>query len=155
MTAEKRKKADVEFQEGQRVELLISDRTKIGYQAIINDSVEGLLYKNEVFQTLRKGQHSPGFIKKVREDGRIDLCLQRPGPDKVDDVAGKIIERLKAQGGFLSVDDKSEPEVIYRMFGTSKKTYKKAVGALYKKRLIILESGRIRLAGKKAHMNKD
>ena len=139
---------EVEFQEGQGVDLVISDRTEIGYKAIINNSGEGLLYKNEVFQTLRKGQHISGFIKKVREDGKIDLCLQRPGPEKVDDVAEKIIEKLRAQGGFIAVDDKSAPEVIYRLFGASKKTYKKAIGGLYRKRLIVIESNGIRLAGK-------
>lgn len=138
----------VEFQEGQGVDLLICDRTDIGYRAIINNSSEGLLYKNEVFQTLRKGQHIPGFIKKVRVDGKVDLCLQKPGAEKVEDVAGKIMYRLKAQGGFMAVDDKSPPEVIYRLFGASKKTYKKAIGALYKKRLILIESAGIRLAKK-------
>jgi predicted RNA-binding protein (virulence factor B family) len=139
-----------EFQEGQSVELVISDRTDIGYKAIIDNYREGLLYKNEVFQTLKKGQHIAGFIKKVRDDGKVDLCLQKPGAEKVDAVSGKILDKLKAQGGFIAVDDKSPPEVIYRLFGASKKTYKKAIGALYKKRLILIESGGIRLAGKTA-----
>jgi uncharacterized protein len=138
----------VEFQEGQSVELLICDRTDIGYRATINNSSEGLLYKNEVFQTLRKGQHIAGFIKKVRDDGKVDLCLQKPGAEKVDDVSKKIIDTLKAQGGFIALDDKSPPEVIYRLFGASKKTYKKAIGALYKKRLILIESDGIRLTKK-------
>jgi uncharacterized protein len=141
-------KEQVEFQEGQSVELLICDQTDLGYSAIINNSREGLLYKNEVFQTLRKGQNIAGFIKKVRDDGKVDLCLQKPGTDKVDDVSGKIIDKLKAQGGFIALDDKSPPEVIYSLFGASKKTYKKAIGALYKKRLIIIESSGIRLAKK-------
>jgi predicted RNA-binding protein (virulence factor B family) len=141
-------KGQVKFQEGQGVELLICDRTNIGYSAIINNSREGLLYKNEVFQTLRKGQHIAGFIKKVRDDGKVDLCLQKPGAEKVDDVSGKIIDKLKAQSGFIALDDKSPPEVIYRLFGASKKTYKKAIGALYKKRLILIESAGIKLAKK-------
>lgn len=134
-----------EFHEGQSVELLIGDRTDIGYNALINSSCEGLLYKNEVFQTIRKGDHISGFIKKVREDGKIDLCLQKPGAEKVYDVAEKIIEVLNEQGGFIALDDKTPPEVIYNLFGTSKKTYKKAIGALYKKRLILIESDGIRL----------
>jgi len=141
-------KGRVEFQEGQGVELLICEQTDIGYKAIINNSREGLLYKNEVFQTLRKGQHIAGFIKKVRDDGKIDLCLQRPGAEKVDDVSGKIIEKLKAQGGFIALDDKTPPEVIYRLFGASKKTYKKAIGALYRKRIILIENTGIRLVKK-------
>ena len=139
-------KGQAEFQEGQSVELLICDLTDIGYKAIINNTREGLLYRNEVFQTLRKGQHITGFIKKVREDGKVDLCLQKPGAEKIDDVAGKIIDKLKAQGGFIALDDKTPPEVIYRLFGASKKTFKKAVGALYRKRLIEIESSGIKLA---------
>lgn len=137
-----------EFQEGQSVELLIGDLTDIGYIALINSSCEGLLYKNEVFQTLRKGDHIAGFIKKVREDGKIDLCLQKPGAEKVYDVSDKIIEVLNEQGGFIALDDKTPPEVIYSLFGTSKKTFKKAIGALYKHRLILIESDGIRLVKK-------
>jgi len=141
-------KQPVEFQEGQSVELVIGDLTELGYKALINDSREGVLYKNEVFQTLRKGQRITGFIKKVRDDGKIDLCLQRPGHEKVDEVSEKIVDKLKAQGGFISVTDKSAPEIIYGLFGVSKKTFKKAIGALYKKRLILIESNGIRLIKK-------
>jgi len=141
-------KQPVEFREGQKVELVIGDRTEIGYKALINDSREGMLYKNEVFQSLRKGQHIAGFIKKVRDDGKIDLCLQKPGHEKVDEVSKKIIDTLKAQGGFISVSDKSAPEIIYSIFGVSKKTFKKAIGVLYKKRVILIESGGIRLINK-------
>jgi predicted RNA-binding protein (virulence factor B family) len=138
-------KGQAEFQEGQSVELLIGNQTDIGYNALINGSREGLLYKNEVFQALRKGEHISGFIKKVREDGKMDLCLQKPGVEKVYDVSDKIIGKLKEQCGFIALDDKTSPEVIYRLFGTSKKTFKKAIGALYKRRLILIESDGIRL----------
>jgi predicted RNA-binding protein (virulence factor B family) len=141
-------KQPVVFQQGQSVELVIGDRTEIGYKALINNSREGMLYRNEVFQTLRKGQRIPGFIKKVRDDGKIDLCLQKPGPEKVDEVSEKIVDKLKAQDGFISVTDKSAPEIIYGLFGVSKKTFKKAIGALYKKRLILIESNGIRLIKK-------
>jgi hypothetical protein len=141
-------KQPIEFQEGQSVELVIGDRTEIGYKALINNSREGMLYKNEVFQTLRKGQHITGFIKKVRDDGKIDLCLQKPGYEKVDEVSEKIIDTLKARGGFVSVTDNSAPEIIYGLFGVSKKTFKKAIGALYKKRRILIESDGIRLIKK-------
>jgi predicted RNA-binding protein (virulence factor B family) len=135
----------VEFYEGQNVELLISSRTEIGYTAVVNGSREGLLYKNEVFRKLKKGQRMAGFIKKVREDGKIDLCLQKPGREKVDDLSGRILAALKQHGGFIAVTDTSAPEVIYDMFGASKKTYKKAIGALYKKRVIQIENSGIRL----------
>ncbi len=136
----------VEFEEGQGVELLICERTEIGFKTVINGARWGMLYKNEVFQTLRKGQVIPGFIKKVREDGKIDVCLHKPGPEKVDAIAEKILGILKAEGGSIAVTDNSSPELIYRHFGVSKKTYKKAIGALYKKRLILLESDAIKLS---------
>ena len=141
-------KQPIGFQEGQSVDLVIGDRTGLGYKAVINNSQWGMLYKNEVFQPLRKGQHIKGFIKKLRDDGKIDLCLQKPGHEKVDEVSEKIINKLKAAGGFVSVTDKSPPEIIYGLFGVSKKTYKKAIGALYKNRLIIIESNGIRLIKK-------
>ncbi|MBA4372973.1 MAG: hypothetical protein C0402_08920 [Thermodesulfovibrio sp.] len=142
-------KREVEFEEGQGVELLICERTEIGYKTVINDARLGMLYKNEVFQTLRKGQVIPGFIKKVREDGKIDVCLHKPGPEKVDAMSEKILEILTARGGSINVSDNSSPEVIYRLFGVSKKTYKKAIGALYKKRLIVIEDDSIKLSVEK------
>jgi uncharacterized protein len=133
------------FQEGQSVELVIGDRTDLGYKAMINGSQLGMLYKNEVFQPLRKGLQIKGFIKKLRDDGKIDLCLQKPGHEKVDEVSEKIIDKLKTTGGFVSVTDKSPPEIIYSLFGVSKKTYKKAIGSLYRKRLILIENKGIKL----------
>jgi hypothetical protein len=138
-------KQPAEFQEGQGVELVIGDRTELGYKAMINNSRWGMLYHNEVFQPLRKGQQIKGFIKKLREDGKIDICLQKPGHEKVEEVSKKIIDTLRAAGGFVSVTDKSAPEIIYSLFGVSKKTYKKAIGTLYKKRLIIIERKGIKL----------
>ena len=138
-------KQPIGFQEGQSVELVIGDRTDLGYKAMINNSRWGMLYKNEVFQPLRKGQHIKEFIKKLRDDGKIDLCLQKPGHEKVDEVSEKIIDKLKESGGFVSITDKSPPEIIYRLFGASKKTCKKAIGSLYKKRFIIIENEGIKL----------
>ncbi len=136
------------LQEGQEVELFICNQTDIGYKAIINSSHWGVLHFNEVFQTLKRGQKIKGFIRKIRDDDKIDLCLHKSGYEKVDDVTGTIITVLKEQGGFISVTDKSSPETIYTLFSVSKKTYKKAVGALYKKRLITIEDNGIRLSKK-------
>ena len=88
------------------MELLIGDRTDLGYRSMINKSQRGLIYKKEVFQPLRKGQHIKGFIKKLRDDGKIDICLQKPGHEKVDEISKKIIDKLRAAGGFVSVTDK-------------------------------------------------
>jgi len=137
------------FREGQQVALVISGRTDIGYKAIIENAHWGVLYKSEVFQELKKGQALSGFIKKMRADGKIDLCLQKAGYTKVDSIAENIIDTLKEQGGFLPLSDKSSPEMIYKLLGISKKTYKKAIGALYKQKRITLESRGIHLAAKK------
>ena len=133
------------FHAGQEVELLICNQTDIGYKAIINGTHWGVLYSNEVFQPLKSGQKIKGYIKKVREDNKIDLSLHKPGYERVDDITDTILNVLKEQGGFISVTDKSSPETINKLFGVSKKTYKKAIGAIYRKRLITIESDGIRL----------
>jgi uncharacterized protein len=130
---------------GQAVDLIIENQTDFGYKAIINNSHWGVLYNNEVFQSLEKGQHIAGFIKKIRDDDKIDLCLDKPGFEKVDILSEKIINVLKENNGFIALSDKSPAELIYDMFGVSKKTFKKAIGALYKQRLIIIENEGIRI----------
>ncbi len=134
-----------EYEEGQEVDLLISNKSDIGYVAVINNLHSGLLYKNEVFQPLKRGQKIKGYIKKVREDEKIDLMLQRPGYGKIDPLAEKILKALKKAGGNLPIGDKSSPELIYKTFSVSKKDFKKAVGKLYKAKLILVEKEAIKL----------
>jgi len=136
------------FHEGQKVALLISARKKMGFIAVINGTHKGILYENEVFQPLKIGQEIDGFIKKVRDDEKIDLCLQKPGYKAIDAMSRKIMDKLQQQGGFIAVTDKSRPEVIADIFGVSKKIFKKAIGNLYKKRLITFEKNGIRLREK-------
>lgn len=136
------------FHEGQKVALLISARTEMGFVAVINGTHKGILYKNEVFQPLKIGQEIDGFIRKVRDDKKIDLRLQKSGYSVIDALSQKIMDKLPQQGGFIAVTDKSEPKVIADLFGISKKTFKKAIGNLYKKRLITLEKNGIRLGEK-------
>ena len=138
----------VDFQELQEVDLLICDRTELGYKAIINNAHWGLIYADEVFQPLKMGQRIKGFVRKIRDDNKINLCLQKPGYGKVKDIAGTILETLEKEGGFIAVTDKSSPETIYKLFGISKKTYKKAIGAIYKKRLITIAPDGIKLIDK-------
>jgi len=138
-------KSPIDFQPREEVDLLIYDETEIGYNAIINNTHMGLIYKNDIFQTLETGQKIKGYIKNIREDDKIDLLLQKPGYGKVDDLSQKILELIKQHDGFVSVTDKSPPEIIYKIFGVSKKTYKKAIGALFKKRLITIEDDGIKL----------
>lgn len=135
------------LKEGQEVELFICNRTEIGYKAIINNAHWGVLHFNDVFQPLKRGQKVRGFIRKIRSDNKVDLSLHKPGYEKVDEVANTIITALQCHGGFIPVTDKSPPEKIYSLFQISKKTYKKAVGSLYKKRILTIEDDGIRLCG--------
>lgn len=135
----------VDYEPGEEVGLLIAMQTELGYKAIIDNCHFGMLYKNEVFQTLNIGQRLNGYIGKVREDEKIDLVLQKPGYEKVEGLSGEILEKLKASNGFLPVGDKSSPEQIYSLFKISKKNFKKAIGSLYKNKLIRIEDEGIRL----------
>ncbi|MDO8947702.1 MAG: S1-like domain-containing RNA-binding protein [Desulfocapsaceae bacterium] len=135
------------YKEGEEVDLIIYEKTDLGYRVIVNLDHEGMLYENEVFQRLVIGQELKGYIKKIREDLKIDLILQQPGYHGIDDVSLSILETIKEHGGSIDVTDKSHPEEIYSLFGVSKKTFKKAIGALYKKRLITIDSSGIKLVG--------
>jgi len=136
-----------DYEVGQEVDLLIANKTDLGFTAIINHSHWGIIYENEVFKTLKKGQHVTGYIKKIRDDEKIDLSLQKPGFDKVDNISKDILAKLQSNNGFIAVTDRSHPEIIYQMFGISKKAFKMAVGTLYKSRLITLEQNGIYLKG--------
>lgn len=134
-----------DYAEGEEVDLLIYDKTDLGFKAVVNSSHDGMIYENEVFQKLVIGQQLKGYIKKIREDLKIDLCLQQPGYQKVDDISQTILNTIKDHGGRIALTDKSPPEAIYSQFGVSKKTFKKAIGSLYKKRLITIDSNAIKL----------
>ncbi len=134
-----------EYEPNQEVEVFIASKTDLGYNAIINDLHWGMLYENEVFKALERGQKIKSFIKKVREDEKIDLYLHKSGYDKVDVLTKKILEMLEEEGGFLEINDKTPSTIIYEVFGESKKTFKKALGTLYKKRLIDIENKGIKL----------
>jgi len=137
------------FKQGQQVDLVIADETELGVKAVVNNSYWGVLYKNEIFQKLRKGQKVKGFIKKIRDDHKIDLVLQMEKyTEKVDAVTDKILDKLKSQGGVILVNDKSPPEVIYNTFGVSKKVFKQSIGGLYKKRIISIDKQGISLVDK-------
>jgi predicted RNA-binding protein (virulence factor B family) len=135
------------YLEGEKVELLVYARTALGYNTVVNNSHLGLLYGNEVFQPLAIGRRLPGYVKAIRDDGKIDVRLQPTGYQRVGDISQTILDAIKAQGGLVAVSDKSPPSEIYTLFGVSKKDFKKAVGALYKKRLIVIGPDGIKLAG--------
>lgn len=134
-----------ELEEGQEVDLLVYKKTDLGWKAVINQQYTGMLYDNELFQDIVTGQSLKGFVKQIRPDFKIDLMLQKPGFEKIDDFAVALHEALKSANGFLPLTDKSPAEDIYNRFGVSKKTFKKAVGDLYKKRIITLEPEGLRL----------
>lgn len=136
---------ELTIEENEEVDLLVWTKTDLGTRVIINEKHLGLVYTNEIFQPLELGQELKGYIKHIRPDLQIDVSLQKLGYAQVDDSSKQILDALERNDGVLPITDKSEPEVIKNHLGMSKKTFKKAVGALYKKRLIILEEDRIRL----------
>jgi predicted RNA-binding protein (virulence factor B family) len=135
---------------GEEVDLLIYAKTELGYSAVVNSSHVGMIYENEVFQKLVIGQRQKGYIKKIRDDFKIDLRLQQTGYHGVDVISLAILNTIKDCGGMVAVTDKSPPEDIYDLFGVSKKVFKKAIGALYKKKVIILDTGGIKLSENKS-----
>jgi len=135
----------VDFETGQMVDIIIYGHTENGVKVIINSTHWGMIFNSDIFQKVEKGQHLKGYIKNIRPDKKIDICLSRPGYEKIDDVSHSILEIIRHHDGYMEITDKSPTNVIYDAFGVSKKTYKKAIGALYKNKQIILEDKGIRL----------
>ncbi|AMO68028.1 nucleic acid binding protein [gamma proteobacterium BDW918] len=129
---------------GQRFDVIVAGKTELGYKAVIDNGYWGLLYDSDLIRPLRKGETLTAYVKKVRDDGRIDLSIQ-PINIGGNDIAAKIIAQLEANDGFLAVGDKSPPEAIYSLFGVSKKIFKQAIGRLYKQKRIDIEGQGIRL----------
>lgn len=134
-----------QLSEGQEVDLLVAGFTDLGIKVIINNQYLGILYKNEVFRPLQLGEKTRGFIRKIREDNKIDVSLQKAGYEEVPDAADQVLQKLKAAGGKLALSDKSSPEEIYAALGMSKKTFKKAIGSLYREGQITLSETNIQL----------
>lgn len=134
------------YKSGQMVDLLVAEPTDMGFKAIINNQHWGLIHKNEVFKFLRIGMQEKGFIKEVRADGKLSLSLQPIGREGADVLHEKILSQLREQDGVLMLSDKSTPQAISALFGVSKGNFKKAIGALYKQGLIVIEADRITLA---------
>lgn len=133
------------YRNHQAVELVIAERTELGVKAIVDHRHWGVIHTGDLFRPLRYGERLTGYIKRVRDDGKLDLFLQQPGYGEIDALAQAVLARLQQEGGFLAVSDRSPPALISRLFGTSKKRFKLAIGALYKQRLIRIEETGIRL----------
>ncbi len=134
------------YQPGTEVDVLVWQKTDLGFKVIVENQFSGLLYQNELFQHVETGMRLRAYVKQVREDGKIDLALQKAGAKRVDDFSEVLLQYIKDHDGYTPLNDKSNAEDIYDTFNVSKKTFKKAVGDLYKKRLVVLEEGGIRLA---------
>lgn len=140
---------DIDVQEGDIVDLLIYSETDLGFNAIVNDLYTGLIYKNEIYEAIRVGDKMQGFVKRVREDEKIDLSLQKSGYELVDDVKWRILKLIKDENGLLALNDNSTPEEIKAKLQISKKAFKKAIGALYRERLVKLTDKGVELIDKK------
>lgn len=131
--------------EGDAVAIMIMKKTDLGFSVIVNQQHEGLIFESDIFSKLNIGDKLKGYVKKIREDNKLDIQLQPIGFENFNDPnCEMILTRLAANDGFLAISDKSSPEEIYDQFGISKKAYKKAIGTLYKQRKITLEPNGIK-----------
>lgn len=136
----------MEYKVGDKVSIIIGVETALGYTVLIEETTEGLVYKNEVFKALEEGQRTIGFIKNIREDGKIDVSLQPIGYlNTIDRDKDKIMAKLFSNGGILNLTDKSSPESIKFHMQMSKKAFKRALGALYKEKKIQILPDKIEL----------
>lgn len=133
---------DIPYEEGEKVNALVYKYTDIGFKVIIENQYLGMIYHNQIFDPIRVGDSLEVYVNKLREDGKIDLLIQKPGHLSIGDSTENVLQYLKDNDGFTPINDKTAPEVIYDIFKMSKKQYKKAIGGLYKKKLIkITEEG--------------
>ena len=137
------------MKEGDKVQLIIGKESPLGYAVLIDEAFEGLLYRNEIFQELTEGMRLTGYVKKIREDGKIDVSLTPQGFRKnIDSFVDQILKKLERSEGVLYLSDKSAPELIKKEVQMSKKNFKKAIGALYKQRIIEITEDSIHLIKK-------
>lgn len=136
---------DISLELGEEVDLLVYSESNLGYNAIINKKYTGLIYRNEIYETLRIGDSLKGYIKSIREDNKIDLSLRKLGYEQIDEVKENIIRLLNDNKGYLALSDDTPPEEIKRVLQTSKKSFKKAVGALYKEKKIEITTKGIKM----------
>ncbi|MFT7087394.1 MAG: putative RNA-binding protein (virulence factor B family) [Rickettsiales bacterium] len=134
-----------DFTKNQEVDLLIARQNDFGYKAVVNNEHMGLVHNIDILNPIRVGDKMKGYIKNIREDGKIDLVLQSQGKEAIGGLAEEILELIKNKGGKINITDKSDPDLIYKTFKVSKSNFKKAIGKLYKKRLIIIEKDQLKL----------
>ena len=132
------------YRPGDQVDGLVWQKTDLGFKVIADNLYPGLIYDDEVFRELHSGDRVTAYVKQVRGDGKLDLALQRQGLQAVTDFSDILLQHIQDNGGSIPLGDKSQPEEIYAMFGVSKKVFKKAVGDLYKRRLITIQPEELR-----------
>lgn len=137
----------VEYEYNQEVDLLVTQKTELGWKVIVNSRHSGMIYNNEIFVPIQRGDKIKGYVKHIRSDEKLDITLQKTGynVDVMDALASEIYDKLKASGGIIPLSDKSSAEEIAEIFGCSKKSYKKAIGSLYKAKLINITPNTIEL----------
>jgi len=138
-------KDQIRLQEGQAVKIMVYDFTDLGAKCLINQKYSGLLFYNEIFKPLHIGDQCEAFVKTIRADNKIDICLRQGGYQEIVSEADIILEKLKENNGKLAFSDSSSPEEIKQFFGMSKKTFKKLIGLLYKEQKIVITENEIRL----------
>ncbi|MCR5455219.1 MAG: GntR family transcriptional regulator [Bacteroidales bacterium] len=137
---------DPEYNVGDKCEIFVGQETDLGFRVIVDGKHWGMIYKSEMFRPVKSGDYTYAYVKKIREDDlRIDMMLEKSSVKLVDATEQVIYDRIREQGGFLPLSDKSSPEAIYQEFGISKKIFKKAVGGLYKARLIVITDSGLKL----------
>ena len=129
--------------EKEKVEVIVFSQSDLGFDVIINKKHLGIIYRNEVFMPVENGDSFTGYVKKIREDGKIDISLQSESAEHIDKSSEVVLQALRSNDGSLKISDKSSPEEIYRILHMSKKTFKRVVGGLYKQRLIKIEANQI------------
>ncbi|AYA38883.1 GntR family transcriptional regulator [Hymenobacter oligotrophus] len=134
-----------QLEPGQEVQLLIAGESDLGYAAVVDSRYQGMLFRNEVFRPMRTGDVLRGYVRQVRPDGKVDVSLQRQGYDEALAAADALTQALRQAGGTLPLTDRTDPEEIYRRLGMSKKVFKKALGALYRRGAVHLADDHTRL----------
>lgn len=133
------------YYEGDEVRILVWQKTDLGFKVIVDNRFAGLVYDDDLFRPLYTGDRARAYVRRIRPDGKLDITLQKPGRGAVDDFSKVLLEHLRHNAGRTSLCDKSPAEEIYAMFGVSKKVFKKAVGDLYKRRLVEITDEGLRL----------
>lgn len=134
-----------EYKMNQKVDILVAKENEAGYRVIVDNAHWGIIYHSEIFEKVKYGMRTTGYVKCVREDGRIDVALQKQGFRATDSISSLILDELKQNGGFLPFNDKTDSQAIYDTFGCSKKNFKKTIGTLYHQRQILIEEDGISL----------